>query len=259
MDGIGYAILALAVAFLAVQLSSSRSPTTSSSTPSKSMSRGGAAPAVDSAVITKNPNREYDIGTWHSSWRIPVGGRGAFTFTAHKPRGGLVIGIGSNPNANWHKGSGYGIVLDNTDKEKPRSWVGKFPWFAREMSGSKMNHGYRMRDCEQAYWVIVDGSRIYLGEGSQPGDGQLVLPAHDPVPDAKAMQKPLYFGFGSFGTNMGWGRHVTDATDGVVSNIRLHPVPSSAVLRDTSGDRAHCPNGQLPLKTVPVPFVTQTI
>lgn len=165
-----------------------------------------------------------------------------------------MIGVGSHPNANWHKGSGYGIVLDNTDKEKPRSWVGKLPWFSREMSGSKMNHGYRMRDCEQDFWVIVDAGKVFVGEGSTPGEGKLLLAANDPSPEMEAR----YFGFGSFGTNMGWGRHVNDATDGVVKNIRMHPVPFSPVLTERPS-HAHCPNGQVPHKVVPAPFVTQTI
>lgn len=173
------------------------------------------------AAIWKNRFKDLDISTWHSSWKLPQPDHGCFMFRVAKP-GGLIIALSTTyGRERWYEGQGYAMVVDDQNADRPKSWIGKLPIFTKEMPGSKINWGFKLPvppEC-QDFWVVLYYGYMWLGTGTVPGRN-LVLAAQDPSP----ISGVKYFGFGSWGRNIGWGCDTGDGAreqEGIVSEVRI--------------------------------------
>jgi len=204
--------------------------------------------------ISKRLGIDLDIPEWHSSWSFPQQDLGCFIFTATKP-GGLVIGLATTMNPDTlHDAEGYGIVIDDQNVERPRSWIGLLPHFTREMPNSKVNHGYRMPTPpqKQTYWVCLRYGYITVGTGDEPGK-DVILVGQDPTPRGGIR----FFGFGSWGKSVGWGDRGAKYADGFIENVSVCqitpdlPMPNEHVA--CRQNPALCP------QKIPVPLGTLDI
>lgn len=167
-------------------------------------------------------SKDARLNAWRRAWQLPVLDNGAFTFRVHRQQkqGGLVVGL---QNAavdadNWAtSGAGYAIVLDNGDIDRPKSWVGKLPYYDKEMPGSRQNFGSIVMDGDQ-FWVAVQYGLIVVGRGSTIGQNVLLV-AHDPSP----VMGIRYFGFGLFGKQL--GEPILVDKDASISDIAVSTVP----------------------------------
>jgi hypothetical protein len=176
-------------------------------------------PSFNRALIEKNKEKDLDISTWNSQWKFPAKDVGCVLFTVTKP-GGLVIALSDMyGREHWYDGQGYAFVVDDQNVDAPRSWISKLPIYTKEMPGCKPNWGYRMPPppkCED-YWLVLYYGYMWLGVGKVPGMN-LILAAQDPDP----ISGVRYFGFGSWGVNIGWGcEDGVRKEEGIVSNVRI--------------------------------------
>jgi hypothetical protein len=167
-------------------------------------------------------SKDARLNAWRRAWQLPVPDDGAFTFRVHRrqKQGGLVIGLQNTAvdADNWAtSGAGYAIVLDNGDIDRPKSWVGKLPYYDKEMPGSRQNFGSIVMDGDQ-FWVAVQYGLIAVGRGSDVGQN-VVLVAHDPSPVMGVKQ----FGFGLFGKTLGEPLLVDH--DAMISDIAVNTEP----------------------------------
>jgi hypothetical protein len=107
-------------------------------------------------------------------------------------------------------------VLDNGDVDRPKSWIGKLPYFDKEMPGSRFNFGSTLEPGH--YWVAVQYGFIMLGRGSDVGK-QVLLMAHDPSP----VMGVRYFGFGTFNRRTGQPERPTDMVCDISVNASALP------------------------------------
>lgn len=162
------------------------------------------APSVhpQSSVMLTNPNM-HPNHRFCKQWQLPEDDRGAFTFTACAPSGGLVIYLSTQPdNATLSDARGYAIVLDD-QQDPPRSYIGVLPRFEmpdNRNSTSRINRGFRLnaaRGSCQRYWVLYDNGNVLVGEGAfHPGaEASLIVCRDDSMNDPPLGVR--YFGFGT--------------------------------------------------------------
>ena len=167
-------------------------------------------------------SKDARINAWRRAWQLPVLDNGAFTFRVHRQQkqGGVVVGLQNSAvdADNWAtSGAGYAIVLDNGDIDRPKSWVGKLPYYDKEMPGSRQNFGSLVMDGDQ-FWVAVQYGLIVVGRGSTIGQN-VILVAHDPTPVIGIR----YFGFGLFGKQL--GEPILVDKDAMISDIAVSTEP----------------------------------
>jgi hypothetical protein len=155
-------------------------------------------------------------------WQLPENDRGAFTFTACGPAGGLVVYLSTSPdNTTLSDARGYAIVLDDQG-DPPRSYIGELPQFSQPSPRSRVNQGFRLNSARascQTYWVLYDHGTILVGEGAfspSSAAASLIVCKDDSASDAPVGVR--YFGFGT----------LRRETEGItVSRIATYDAPSA--------------------------------
>ena len=186
---------------------------------------GGGSGVTHSGIVLKNPNM-HPNHSFCKQWQLPEDDRGAVTFSACAPSGGLVVYLSTSPdNATLSDSRGYAIVLDDQG-DPPRSYIGELPHFEmvdNRNSTSRINKGFRLNASEnscQLYWVLYDHGNILVGEGAYaPGsEATLIVCRNDSMNDPPMGVR--YFGFGT----------LRRETDGItISRIATYDVPTDEV------------------------------
>lgn len=162
---------------------------------------GGEQPREHSEVTLVNENMHPSHYFDAAQWQLPEADRGAFTFTACGPAGGVVVYLSTSPdNTTLSDARGYAIVLDDQG-DPPRSYIGELPHFSQPSPRSRVNEGFRLNSARascQTYWVVYDRGVILVGEGAfSPSSvaASLIVCKDDSVSDAPVGVR--YFGFGT--------------------------------------------------------------
>ena len=116
------------------------------------------------AYIGSERQRTYQISDSDDKWVLPAVSKGRIDFDLTMSKGGLLIALTRDfylPGR--HPYEGYGIVVDDGNPYKPRTYIGKFPspTFSNPNSEKRaLMDGFRLQDGH--YTITIDGRKVEL-------------------------------------------------------------------------------------------------